>query len=761
MESKSLPQLGIAPLPEVVAALTLEEKVKLLIGMGLYPEGFDVSFLLPAPPDENNTPERVPGAAGRTHAVERLGIPLLVLSDGPAGVRISPTRKDTNQTFYATQFPSETLLASSWDTEMVESLGKAFGDEVKAFGVNVLLAPGMNIHRNPLGGRNFEYYSEDPVVTGEMAAAFVKGVESNGVGTSIKHFAVNNQEFNRMNLDTAVNERPLREIYLKGFEIAVKKAQPWTIMTSYNLVNGTYTSESPDLLTKILRDEWGYTGLVMTDWYGGKNPVAQIQAGNDLLMPGTLEQYDRLIAAYNSGELKPSELDACVTRVLELVLKSPTFHGEPITNAPALKANAQVSRKAATEGMVLLRNESQTLPLKAGAKVALFGNASYDLVVGGTGSGDVHRAYTVQINEGLAAAGFEVVDSLAKHYTVHLDAEKAKLPEKRDILELAPVLPEAAISISLLAEVADGADYAIFTLGRSSGEGGDRKVEDEFELTNVERELISQIESAFHAKGKKVVVLLNVGGPVEVASWRDQADAILLTYLPGQEGGNAVVDVLSGKVNPSGKLATTFPAKYLDIPFAEEFPGKVKPGLSPEMRGFEGPPSENSYQEGLYVGYRYFTSFGVSAAYDFGFGLSYTTFQYNSFEVSLRDNEIEISLRVTNAGEVAGREVVQFYVSAPTEKVEHPARELKAFSKTSLLEPGSKCEVMVKIPIDDLAYFDDQTSAWAIEEGEYTIAAASSATDEGLTAKVRLPGKLVLQSRSLMAPAVPIEELQR
>lgn len=762
-QTKSPPQLGQASLKEILGALTPEEKVKLVVGMGFYPSGFPAGMLPPGDPGDDKVPEKVPGAAGRTHAIARLGIPSLTLSDGPAGVRIDAIRgHDSTKTYYATAFPVGTLLASSWDTTLVRQVGVAFGGEVRAFGIDVLLAPGLNIHRNPLGGRNFEYYSEDPVVAGNIAAALVNGVESNGVGTSIKHFALNNQEFNRMQLNSQVSERALREIYLKGFQIAVEKAQPWTVMSSYNKINGTYTSESPDLLTALLRREWGFKGLVMTDWYGGHDPVAQLKAGNDLLMPGMNAQTQALLGAFKIGALTPAQLDANVTRVLELVLKSPTFNKAAFTGQPALKAAAAVARRAAADGMVLLRNEGRALPLAAGRKVALFGNTSYNLIAGGTGSGDVNRAYTVSPAQGLANAGFAVDAPLSQAYAQYLRAEKAKLPKTKGLLDAAPVIAEMPADAGALAQAAQTADVALLTLGRSAGEGGDRKVANDFDLTDAEQALLRQVAAAFHARHKPVVVVLNVGGVVEVASWRAQADAIVLAWQPGQEGGNALADVLGGKVNPSGKLATTFPVAYKDVPYSGEFPGKILTGGTAPANALMGQPSENTYAKGIYVGYRYYNTFKVKPAYAFGYGLSYTAFTYGKLQLSAPSlaGKITASIKVTNSGPVAGKEVVQLYVHAPAGKLAKPESELKAFAKTALLPPGQSQTLTFTLTAADLASYNTAAEAWMADAGPYTVRVGASSLDIRQAATFQVPKEVVVEkSRKLLAPQSPVKEM--
>ncbi len=764
-QKSGLPQLGQASLPEILNALTPEEKVQLVVGMGFYPAGFPPGMLPPGNPGDKDVPEKVPGAAGRTHAVARLGIPSLTLSDGPAGVRIDPVRgQDSTKTYYATAFPVATLLASTWDTALVRRVGVAFGGEVRAFGIDVLLAPGLNIHRNPLGGRNFEYYSEDPVVAGHMAAALVNGVESNGVGTSIKHFAANNQEFNRMQLSSTVSERALREIYLRGFQLAVQKAQPWTVMSSYNKLNGPYTSENPELLTALLRNEWGFKGLVMTDWYGGHDAVAQLKAGNDLLMPGTYAQTQAVLAALKSGQLTKAQLDTNVVRVLRLVVKSPTFRGDKYTSQPALKADAAVARQAAAAGMVLLRNQSAALPLAAGRRVAAFGNTSYSLIAGGTGSGDVNKAYTISIAQGLTSAGYPVDAAISQAYSQYLKAEKAKLPKKRGLLDPAPVIAEMPLTATLLAPAAQAADVAVVTIGRSAGEGGDRKVANDFTLTAAEQSLLKQVSAAFHAKGKKLVVVLNVGGVTEVASWRDQADAILLAWQPGQEGGHAVADVLSGKVNPSGKLATTFPMSYADVPYGQDFPGKVLAGgAGKPANALMGVPSVNTYEEGIYVGYRFYNTFRVQPAYEFGYGLSYSKFGYGPLKLSSPTfgRGLTAALTITNTGPVAGQEVVQLYLSAPAGPLDKPERELKGFTKTGLLAPGQSQTLTFPLAAMDLASFDTPTSSWVAAAGTYTVRVGASSLATKQQATFQLPAaQVVRKSRPLLVPQQPLADLK-
>lgn len=729
--AQDLPQLGRDPLDRVVAALTLEEKVALLTGRGMHFPGLSEEQQAPV---VGQSDDRVAGAAGTTFAVPRLGIPSLVMADGPAGVRIAPTRADApGRSFYATAFPIASQLAASWDVELVRRVGQAMGHEAREYGIDVLLAPAQNIHRYPLGGRNFEYYSEDPLVAGRMSAAMVSGIQAEGVAASIKHFAANNHEWNRNTIDVKVGERALREIYLKGFEIAVKQGRPWTVMSSYNKLNGTYTSENGELLSDILRGQWGYGGLVMTDWFGGRDAVAQMQAGNDLLMPGTGLQQKTLIDAVRAGRLDERVLDRNVARVLALVERTPVFKGVAHSDRPDLQADARLARAAAAEGMVLLKNDAGTLPLAAPARVALLGNSGYRMVTGGTGSGDVNKAYSVSLQQGLQGAGFGLDAALATAYARYLDEQLAKQPQTPWYLPKPP-LPERALPVAELAALARDSDVAVLALGRSSGEFVDRKAEDDFLLSAAERRLLADVSAAFHARGKKVVVVLNVGGVIETASWRDAADAILLAWQPGQEAGNAVADVLSGQVNPSGKLADTFALKLEDYPAAAGFPGVVLQGPDPDdhsVFGRNARAAEVEYRDGIWVGYRHFDTRKVGVAYPFGYGLSYTRFGYSglSLQADAQADRVAVSVTVTNTGKRAGREVVQLYVAAPKGALEKPEDELRGFAKTALLQPGQSQTLQFAVSGRELASFDPALGRWRADAGRYEVRIGASSRD--------------------------------
>ncbi len=762
-QNKNVPQLGASPVKEVIKAMTLEEKVALVVGTGMNFPGLPAEMQGPV---VGQTQDKVPGAAGTTFAIPRLGIPSIVLADGPAGLRITPyLGKDSPVSYFCTAFPIATLLASSWDVDLVKKVGSAMGNEVKEYGVDILLAPALNNHRNPLGGRNFEYYSEDPLVNGKMTAAMVNGVQSQGVGTSVKHFAANNHEWNRNTINVVVGSRPLREIYLRGFQLAIKESQPWTVMSSYNKINGTYTSESRDLLTTVLRDEWDFKGFVMTDWFGGSDAVAQMKAGNDLLMPGTAKQQNALLNAVKNNTLDVKVLDQNVERILTIILQTPAFKKYKYSNKPDLKANAQVARMAAAEGMVLLKNEGAALPISHAAKVAVLGNASYEMVTGGTGSGDVNEAYTVSLIEGLKAAGITPDESLSTPYNTYLKEQKAKRPKMQNPFLLPPPVEEYNVPADVVAKLAETTDVALLTIGRNSGEFADRKLENDYYLSAVEKEVLKNVADAFHAKGKKVVVLLNIGGVIEMASWRDMADAILLTWQPGQEAGNAIADVVSGKVNPSGKLATTFPMDYKDVSSAKNFPGKTLEGPDPNNRSILSGDraAEVVYEEGIYTGYRYYNSFNVSPAYEFGYGLSYTNFSYGDAQVSnpTSAGKLTTTVTVTNNGKLPGKEVVQLYITAPSKGLDKPVSELKAFAKTSLLQPGQSQKLTFTLTANDLASFDANASAWIAEAGNYKLAIGASSKDIKKTTSFALPREIVVEKvHRVLEPKVPINEMK-
>jgi beta-glucosidase len=724
------PKLSKATIKDVVKAMTLDEKIEFLHGIGM-------PAASGSGPVTGSVQGKVPGAAGETQRMERLGIPAIIMADGPAGLRIDTIRADKTRRYYTTAFPTGTILASTWNTALVEQVGNAMGNETKEYGVDILLAPGMNIQRNLLCGRNYEYYSEDPYLTGHIAAAMVYGVQKNGVGTSVKHFAANNQETRRASVDARMSERALREIYLRAFQYVVKTCQPWTIMSSYNKLNGKFTAESKYLLTTILRDEWGFKGMVTTDWFAGKDFAAQVAAGNDLMMPGRPNETEQIKAAIANGTLSIAEIDRNIERILELVVKCPSFLGYKYSDKPDLKAHAQISRNAATEGMVLLKNGlTPVLPLKKGISVALLGNYSYKTIVGGTGSGEVPSAHNVSIAEGLQNAGFTINKELVTLHAKYIAEEEAKLPPRTQIIQKVEAIPERLWTKDELQQLAVNNDIAVITIGRIAGEGRDRKVDADYKLSEAELTMLSNTAEVFHAKGKKVVAVLNVDGVIDAYTWADKVDAILIAWLPGVQAGNAVADVVCGKINPSGKLAITFPKAYEDVPSAKDFPGV--PAKKPQYC---------EYNDDIFVGYRYHNTKNVEPAYPFGYGLSYTTFSISGLKLSAKtfNNKLTATVTVKNTGKVAGKEVIQLYLSAPAPSQEKPLEELKGFVKTKLLKPGEKQVITFTLSADDLAsYYTDQSS-WIADKGTYTVKVGNSSRNFQQEATFSLNNNIVTE----------------
>ena len=754
---------------EVLQAMTIEEKAQLLIGVdgGMF-KALERMLGGEATDQQVNmvgqSQTSVPGAAGATRAIPRLGIPATVLTDGPAGVRINPTREGDTQTYYCTGFPVGTVLASTWNTELVEQVGAAIGNETLEYGCDVLLAPGMNIMRHPLCGRNFEYYSEDPLLAGKIAAAYVNGVQSQGVGTSAKHYAANSQEINRLGVDARVSQRALREIYLKNFEIVVKESQPWTIMSSYNRLNGEFTQESKGLLTDVLRTDWGFEGIVMTDWTPIRNTAAQVAAGNDLMEPGMDMQVRALVGSIKSGEVSMQDVDACCRRMLEYIVKTPAFKGYKFSNKPDLKAHAEITRQSATEGIVLLKNQGNTLPLNNNVKIAVFGVSSYDFMAGGTGSGDVNKAYTVDMMEGLRNAGFACEKEIEDLYRSYVDYQNKYLRTLRDYqwYEGAPRPDEMIINKSYAKKWAGKTDVAILTLGRQAGEGDDRTVES-FSLTDNERQTLDNLCEAYHLAGKKVIVILNVGSSIETASWKSQPDAILCAWQTGQEGGNSVADILTGKANPSGKLTQTFPVSIFDVPASRNFPLYDREFNQADT--YMGRPSNKkdvgycNYEDGIYVGYRYFETAKSEVSYPFGFGLSYTTFAYSKPTIRANKDGFEATITVSNTGNVAGKEVVQLYVTAPNGQVAKPALELKAFAKTRELKPGESQTIRMNVSNYDLASFVESESAWVADAGRYQVKFAAAVNDVRASATYNLSKPVKVTVTDALAPKNPINEM--
>ena len=764
MTAQTAPQLNANNIEEVIKAMTLEEKAQLLVGGGN--DGFVGSGAM-----LGHQKKFVPGAAGTTVAIPRLGIPATVQCDGPAGVHIDAHREGDSRNYYATGFPVGTCLASTWNTDLVRKVGEAIGNETLEYGCDVVLGPGMNLHRNPLCGRNFEYYSEDPVVTGLMGTAFVLGVQSQGVGVSAKHFAVNSQESDRTRVDERLSQRALRELYLKGFEMMVRKSNPWTIMSAYNKVNGIYAQGNKDLLTNILRNDWGYKGIVETDWIGKREdlPVEQeVAAGNDLLMPGYPAQVKDIVNAVKSGKLDINDVDRNVRRMLEYIVKTPRFKGYKYSGEPDLKAHAAITRQSSTEGMVLLKNNA-ALPIRGLKTVALFGVNSYDFMSGGLGSGAVNVGYSVDMVTGLKNIGVATTPQLTEIYQNYVKYAKAKLKADKNPMmwflnQGQPKLDEIDITERCVANEEPKADAAIITIGRQAGEGMDRQINGEFNLSKTEQDMIFRVSDAFHAKGKKVIVIINSGSVMETASWRDRVDAILVAWQPGIEGGNSVADILTGKVNPSGKLTMTWPIAATDHPstanFAKEYDMYTYKNMEGWGKGNIPGVDFSNHEEDIYVGYRYFDTFKKDVAYPFGFGLSYTTFEMGKPSVKANDKNIEVSVTVKNTGKVAGKQVAQVYVTAPKGAYEKPAKELKAFGKTRELKPGESQTLKMTLEKRDLASFDEANSQWKVDAGNYLFQVGTDVESIKGTATLKV-AEYTEKTSSACAPNVQLNYLKQ
>ena len=653
-------------------------------------------------------------------------------------------------------------------------MGEAIGNETKEYRCDVILGPGMNLHRNPLCGRNFEYYSEDPLLTGKIAAAYINGVQSQGAGVSAKHFAINSQETDRTSVDERLSQRAARELYLKGFEIAVRESNPWTIMASYNKINGQFSMGNHDLLTKILRDDWGYKGIVMTDWIGirqGLPTITEVQAGNDLMEPGQPAQVKEIIEGVKSGKLDIADVDRNVRRMLEYIVKTPSFHQYPASNNPDFKAHAAITRQSAAEGIVLLKNNG-TLPWKSGAikTVALFGENSYDFFSGGTGSGCVHPPYVVDMLEGLKNVGITSSPTLTNIYRKYIEYAKVKFQAERHPAKWyqqeafgQQKYPEIAISPICIENEVRTADAAIITIGRQAGEGVDRDIDTEFNLVPEERALITDVCNAFHAAGKPVIVIINSGSVIETASWDGYPDAVLCAWQPGMEGGNSIADLLMGKVSPSGKLTMTWPIAATDHASTKNFPGNMDDYTFKQMVGNNSPIPGHAYtnhEEDIYVGYRFFDTFQREVAYPFGFGLSYTTFEFSKPAVKVNGDNITVNITVKNTGKVSGKEVAQVYVTAPKGKLEKPAQELKGFAKTRELKPGESQTLTITIAHRDLASFDEAGSQWLAEAGTYTFRIGSSSRDIHQTATAKLK-EYTEKTTNALAPQQPLRLLKQ
>jgi beta-glucosidase len=684
----SPPQLkDNASIPKVIAAMTLQEKAAFVTGTGM------------------NNATNVPGAAGSTLAIPRLGIPQVVFSDGPVGVRLGagPTGGKKR---YATSFPVSVAMAATWDPALIKQVGSAIGQEARHYGIDLLLGPAINIQRSPLDGRNFEFFSEDPVVSGHIAASYINGLQEQGVGAVLKHFVANNQETRRLTINEIISQRALNEIYFPAFKYAIEHSHPWVVMSAYPTINGIPAAMNSMLLKDTLRKAWGFNGLVMSDWYGVADPVHSLIAGNDLNMPGGPSNKDTpfikrngtpqdvILAGLKNREISEDQIDENIRNILGLVLKTQAFRKTDTKPLLGGTAHANLSREVAADAMVLLKNQENTLPIHAPLHIAAFGSGIDQFYLSGGGSAEVNidPALAVTLPKGLQNAGFSLDQQLKKKTVEITDRLKTIL------------------------KAAQQDDIALISVDRTSSEGADRYT---MEIKPEELALIHAVADAFHRQNKKLIVLLNVGSPIDIAPWEKYADAILLTWLPGQQGGNAVADILSGKVNPSGRLPETFPQSRRDAPDYGNFPGDNKNVI---------------YGEGIYVGYRWYDTRNITPEYPFGYGLSYSKINYDNISPASiafnldKDKSVSVQVGLTNTSSMAAKEVAQLYIQENASRLDRPFQELKAFQKVSL-NAGEHKVITFQVSKEDLSFYDSSKQSWVVEPGKFTLRIGSSSRD--------------------------------
>ena len=661
-------------IPDLIKKLTLEEKAALCTGASPW----------------------------TTTPIERLGVPEITVSDGPHGVRrVADVNDFIAGSLPATCFPTASCMASTWDLDLIHALGKAIAEECIALKVDVVLGPGANMKRTPLGGRNFEYFSEDPYLAGQMAASFINGVQSKGVGTSLKHYAANNQESQRMVIDARVDERALREIYLPAYETAVKTAKPWTVMCAYNKLNGTYCSENHRLLVDILKDEWGFEGFVVSDWGAVHDRVASLKGGLDLEMPGPRDRRVKAVVdAVHSGALGEEVLDESVRRILGIVFKAAaTTKGASFDTA----RHHALARRVAAEGMVLLKNNG-ILPLKEQQHVAVIGRAAEQAHFQGGGSSHINPTRVDNPFKELQQTAVNAELTYTEGYPAGNAFDQSLID--------AAVINARSADVALL--------YIALPESKES-EGYDRP---DLDLTPHQIELIKAVTSA----QPKTVLILNNGAPVVMGEWLDGTAAVLEAWMMGQAGGGAIADVLYGKVNPCGRLAETFPLRLVDTPARINFPGEY---------------GQVRYGEGIFIGYRYYDAREIPVQFPFGYGMSYTTFACKNLKVSAASfkdvDDLTVSVDVTNTGSVPGKEVVQVYVHDHKSMLVRPPKELKGFAKVEL-KPGETKTVTITLDFRAFAYYHPGYQQWITEDGEFDILVGASSAD------IRCNQTVVLQS---------------